>query len=598
MKEPKIRVLGIAPNQNLRNQMVNVASLFKNIDLTVYVGNLDAGVQLARQHMFENYDIIISRGKTATLIKTFSTLPVVEIPLTAYDILRTIKLIQQSDTKYALVCFTNTATPIRVSCELLNFNLNIVTVEEENKVEPAIKKLIKDGYSLVLFDTIMDIIARKLGTNPVLIVSGSESIEQAFNEAITITNSHKALKTTNFILEESLKSHTSKTVILSESGDVIFTTYSEENIHTVLEYLRKLINATKKPVKSKSFHQIDNSLYSLNIEVIKFNNTKCFSFGIEPNPIPSGSNRHGIRHANNIDMLDIYNSSFYSLTSSALLLKDKINSLSKCHMPIMLLGEEGTGKTPVAAKIFLESEYVNYPYIIIECALLDDKGWNFITSHINSPLFDKNNTLYFSDIHVLPEVKQLKLLSIFLDTNTHKRNQIILSSTIGDGVDFKAIKNFIDLLPCTTVNLPPLRELLDDIKSSVNIYLNSLNFELAKQIIGFDNDATELLIKYNWPGNFVQLKRILTELVSMSETPYINYTDVKNILDNENKNTALASNVNIVNSDFDYSRPLNDMIIDIIRIVMTECNGNQTQAAKQLNIGRTTLWRYLNASDI
>ena len=45
---------------------------------------------------------------------------------------------------------------------------------------------------------------------------------------------------------------------------------------------------------------------------------------------------------------------------------------------------------------------------------------------------------------------------------------------------------------------------------------------------------------------------------------------------------------------FDYNRSLNEMTREIVKVVLSQCGGNQTLAAKRLGIGRTTLWRYLN----
>ena len=48
---------------------------------------------------------------------------------------------------------------------------------------------------------------------------------------------------------------------------------------------------------------------------------------------------------------------------------------------------------------------------------------------------------------------------------------------------------------------------------------------------------------------------------------------------------------------FDYNLPLGEMTREIVKVVLSQCGGNQTLAAKRLGIGRTTLWRYLNETD-
>lgn len=77
----KIKILGIAPYQSLKTYMEKVAQSYSDIELVTYVGDLEAGVKLSQQYMNDGFDIIISRGGTASLIKNFSTIPVIEIPL-------------------------------------------------------------------------------------------------------------------------------------------------------------------------------------------------------------------------------------------------------------------------------------------------------------------------------------------------------------------------------------------------------------------------------------------------------------------------------------------------------------------------------------
>lgn len=137
--------------------------------------------------------------------------------------------------------------------------------------------------------------------------------------------------------------------------------------------------------------------------------------------------------------------------------------------------------------------------------------------------------------------------------------------------------------------MPSLRELAGDIQNSSNLYLNSLNVEFSRQIVGFTPKALNVLTSYQWPDNFLQLKRVLTELAMLTTTAYIQYDTVYKAIEKEKRQYVPASC-----AVFDYNRSLNDMTHEIIKVVLAQCGGNQTLAAKRLGIGRTTLWRYLN----
>ena len=62
-----IRVLGIAPYEGMKALMSNLALDYPQIDLTLFVGDRELGLEIARANFHGNYDVIISRGDTAVM---------------------------------------------------------------------------------------------------------------------------------------------------------------------------------------------------------------------------------------------------------------------------------------------------------------------------------------------------------------------------------------------------------------------------------------------------------------------------------------------------------------------------------------------------
>ena len=94
----KIRILGIAPYNGMKTQMIKAAEDYKDrIDLVVLDGDLQEGVSAARNNFHGDFDVIISRGGTARMIRDQVSVPVVEIDLTDYDILRAMRLDHSSN---------------------------------------------------------------------------------------------------------------------------------------------------------------------------------------------------------------------------------------------------------------------------------------------------------------------------------------------------------------------------------------------------------------------------------------------------------------------------------------------------------------------
>ena len=82
-----VRILGIAPYEGLKNMMVSLSQMREDITLTAYEANYLDGLHAAEAEDLSAYDIIVSRGGTADLLRKMLPIPVVSIDLSYYDIL-------------------------------------------------------------------------------------------------------------------------------------------------------------------------------------------------------------------------------------------------------------------------------------------------------------------------------------------------------------------------------------------------------------------------------------------------------------------------------------------------------------------------------
>ncbi|HBC95978.1 MAG TPA: hypothetical protein DC034_04160, partial [Clostridium sp.] len=87
-----MKVFAIAPYNGLKELILQLAENEKDIDLQAEVGDLDLGVEIAKKAQRMSADIIISRGGTAELIQREVDIPVVDIEVSGYDILRVVTL--------------------------------------------------------------------------------------------------------------------------------------------------------------------------------------------------------------------------------------------------------------------------------------------------------------------------------------------------------------------------------------------------------------------------------------------------------------------------------------------------------------------------
>ena len=130
----KVRVLGIAPYDNMKALMLNLAQERDDIELTVFVGDLQQGVELAKRNFYNDYDAIVSRGGTAQLLQEELDLPVVEIAVTPFDIMRAMKLAKSVSDQYVIVGFPGVTASAEQLCQLMQYQIDIHTIQGDIKV--------------------------------------------------------------------------------------------------------------------------------------------------------------------------------------------------------------------------------------------------------------------------------------------------------------------------------------------------------------------------------------------------------------------------------------------------------------------------------
>lgn len=152
--------------------MQEQAKEYPDIELTVFVGDLQQGVELARRNFYNDYDVIISRGGTATKLRERLDLPVVEVPILPYDIMRAMKLAENVSSHYAIVGFPNVTASAQILCQLMQHRIDIYTVQDADQVEPVLKSIQRSGTRAILCDMVAHTAATRLGLDAVLIKIG------------------------------------------------------------------------------------------------------------------------------------------------------------------------------------------------------------------------------------------------------------------------------------------------------------------------------------------------------------------------------------------------------------------------------------------
>ncbi|KGK86456.1 sigma-54-dependent Fis family transcriptional regulator [Clostridium sp. HMP27] len=589
----KTKILAIAPYEGMKEAMLSIANHREDISLTVKVGNLKNGLQIVQETLDENYDIIISRGGTAEMIEKAIDMPIVEISISVYDVLRAIKLAENYTDKFAIVGYPSITNCAYLLCDLLQYKIDIYTITSDLDVNTQLASLKDKGYGMVLCDVISFTVARQNGMNAILITSGTESIEAAFNQAIELSNRFHYIQKQRDLYQMVLKESDNKVVMYDATGKLCFSTLSEsEENNKILTWIKEGLSNFIEDTNYRIEKKCKNFILTIYNKHVMCDDQLYIIIYI------SFKNNHLILNDDSISLYNKKEEDGYDLTNyfSSLNynsdIQNTIEEYSHTTLPILIMGEIGTGKSKAATIIYENGPYKNNPSYIIDCELTNDRHWSTLLSSDNSPLNGVHTTIYFKNIDKLSSLQISKLVYLLENTNFHKRNRIIFSfvcnnnSLIQENPIYKYLTNH---LSCLTLQLPPLRERTDDIASISTLYINAFNTSLGKQIIGFEPEAITLLQGFYWENNLDQLKRVIQELVVITSTSYISKENTYRILKKESPSQVLSK---IPGSALiNLNQPLSDISYDIIRLVLAEENMNQGKAAERLGISRSTLWR-------
>ena len=300
------------------------------------------------------------------------------------------------------------------------------------------------------------------------------------------------------------------------------------------------------------------------------------------------------------------------------------------RLPILIIGEPGTGKETIARAIHAASlrargqlltlDCKAVPANIIDSELLGHEKGAFpgaFASKIGKLVQADGGTLLLDEIGALPAETQQQLDRVLatgevrpvgLNGSYSVDVRIIATSSRPLPDDFDP--GLAERIGATTVTLPPLRERSGDIPALVRHMLNRFCDQTGMRPLSIGNDALAVLMRYGWPGNVRQLAGVLFRAglqcdgssLTAEHFPHIaiqsrfsgRRSDFAPILSKSHSDEALAgaSPVTLFTSD-GHLRPLEEIEADIIRLAIGHYRGRMTEVARRLGIGRSTLYRKL-----
>lgn len=593
----KIYVLAVLPYKELLDMVERVSLNYPELSVDCHVGNLEEGVSIAKKEMEnKNYDVILSRGGTAELLrKEIQNSSIFEIPISFEDIFYTVMLGKNYCERFAVVSFPALTSQVNSLCAMLNYDVEIRSICSEMDAYIQLENLQSQGYTMIIGDVITAQTAKELGLNVVLITSNKNSVNEILQQICNLRPIFHKNRRQNKYMDYAQETAPCKLTILNEQREIVFSDFTSENCEKE-EFLDSLIsnyNNLMEGNEKNHYLEIEGILFYLKMQEHEIEmEHMTYIYSMELFHIKKEDSKK-ISIFTKTNDIDFSFQSPFGVTNSIGSAKEQIIECSKTGSPVLILGETGTGKDAAAKSIYLRNKEYRKSFFTIDCALTNDKEWVKIFNKNTSPLYYVDGTIYFKNIHCLTKNRISYLMEQLEHSNLFKRNKLIFSETTQPGKEVSIFSKYIlENISCFMLHLLPVRERKDDLQSMLVIYLNELNLEYGKRIVGFTEEAKEVFINYPWPGNIAQLKRVLRELVNAEQGLYITRENVEKHLKNEmfQMESAPIYNINL-------DQTLEEINQDIVHIIMKQENMNQSRAAQRLNIGRSTLWRMLKKTE-
>ena len=265
------------------------------------------------------------------------------------------------------------------------------------------------------------------------------------------------------------------------------------------------------------------------------------------------------------------------------------------RLPVLLVGEAGTGKDLIAEGIHNQLSPVNKQFISLFCHSSD----SFLISKFQKELSDMSHcTIFCERIDLLSLELQNELLQI-LSSNEEGQNLYIAS--IGeDPVDLissnKLSKELYYYFAQVTINIPPLRKRTEDILPFMNDYFKRYLNRYGSTIDEIDEDVVQAFLEYEWPGNLKELELLLDEISSMVTTEKVLKFDMlplhfKLKVQDFNETSGKAEDF-VITSDKELV-PLDEYLrsaeMYYLQKALDKFDGNITKAAEALGMSRQNL---------
>lgn len=626
-----LRVLMIVPYPELEKQVQELCERQDDpgqLELDIRYAKAE---DLSSQTDLGEYDVLIGRGHTVRILKSMdNAYSVIDIPVTGYDVFRAI---EEARSQYASRQIALFLSDVRnhdeqVLSAAFGIPIHTFVVQDIRDMNDTMYYIKERGYDTVVGGYSARVCAEGIGLHAVMIKTGEEAIIQAFHEAQNMADSISKERERAKLYQTITQASKEGILYVDESGVVDMVN------KRALQILTSALNTVRGNPLSRAYPYLE-ALYQKTLawkipilnEILEIDSKKV-TFDLVPVLVKERVVGVVItfQTVSKIQQMEtqlrkrlsekglVARYTFNDIIRKSDIMEQTITLAKKyaaVSSNILIVGETGTGKELLAQGIHNMSERNKKPFVAINCAalpenLLESELFGYVEGAFTGSkkggkvgLFEQahQGTLFLDEISELPYTFQGELLRVLQEKQVRRigDDRVIdvdvriiaatnqnLKQLVEDGSFRRDLLYRLDILK---VYLPPLCDRGEDVTLIFRHLLRKYSLRFGKDVGDCTSDALELLCSYPFEGNIRELSNITERLCVMAEGAVIDEELMRRALYPEDVKARHARTQTKTVAAAEKSE--REQILE----ALAAAGGKKSEAAKKLNIDRSTLWR-------
>lgn len=574
-------------------------------------------LELAEEAKRLGADILVARGRQASILKENTDFPVVEIRLTGLEIARLLRrardLVPRVERpRIGVVTIPNMVGNIKGFEEAFDIELHTYFADEREGMEESAEQAVADGMDVILGGDFVNALCRRMGKRTLFFEGTEDSLRAALRHARTI----------GFASDTERRNTAHLKVLLDYSFNGIIELDPNGVISHINDVACKILEKEREELVGRPLSalmgQEDAELWADAVakrQELYFSVLNVAGVYVVANAAPVAGwdageglvfsfyemqkmERQGERALRERYRLQRYlaHGRFEDVNHTSREMGRVVRlgrTFAATVQPILLSGEVGSGKSMFAQSIHNASPCAKGPFVTFDCGIWNADPRKSLTVAARDA---DDGTLYLDNLDRLDESGQRVLCRLIREHVVHVPGEpspnpvtvrVIASLTedpaklMADGI---LLPELYYLLAPLRLVLPPLRTRPEDLSQAIDMCVDDCVVKLNRYVV-LTKEARRLLMDYPWPGNYIQLKAFLERMALTTPSRTVNDGYVRELL-----RELYPIPMGQLQPELGEELPADPEAVRLAE-ALSRNGGSRAAAAAELGISKTTLWR-------